>query len=801
MTYNEYMVLFLILLTSLYRLSYADIAHLYFDRNDYTESAKYLERFFIENSYQEHSEEALILGECYFKLKDYTHAEGVLKKAFCVLRQPEQKTECLLMLGMIKYECGEYDRAVLIFERALHLKTSRLAEILVWLGKSEYKRRGYLKAMGFLEAAKSLHDGIEIPYWYGLTLLRLEQYARADSVFSSVPAQSPWGLRSLLFRGYTLHLMGLDQEAREVFQSIFTSQDFPADSHFIRIAHLHLGCIAMSEEEYEEAIQHLTITREVVSREISDGALFRIGWSHYMLSEWDEATEAFQILLDRHPKSKFWESACYFLGETEYKRMRYPKALKVFNRLLRETPNSKYASHSLYASAYCYYHLDSLSSSVERFEEYIDKYPESDLLPYVRYRIGFSAYRIGDYAKAINHLKPLALDGVPLLSNEAHYLIALSYYSFSNYDLALNELERLKKKEKPMRVEAQKLLGDILFQKEEYWRAIGAYKQIPEEFLGEKVPSTIIDEGRYQIERSLLKLGLYSSPVTMLKAYIRKYPESSKSPKLQMELAQYYLETGEYYKAIKEFERFLELFGSRIEDAEAKIGLAKSYEKLGLFKKAREKYLQVSQESPFASRAWFNAANISFRLGELGRTISECQSLIEKFQGTPYGGQALYMQGKCYINLKRYEEAILIYEKLLLEYPGSVSMENFRFDLAFLALEEGLIEDGLKMLHTKWSSDSLKGEALLKAGTVFFELGQYQDAASELLEASEYLSLDRKAEALFKAGETLELIGDDSQAYLLYRNALEVVVNEKLRGEILQKIEHLQLYLKSKESE
>jgi len=159
------------------------------------------------------------------------------------------------------------------------------------------------------------------------------------------------------------------------------------------------------------------------------------------------------------------------------------------------------------------------------------------------------------------------------------------------------------------------------------------------------------------------------------------------------------------------------------------------------------------------------------------------------------------MQGKCYINLRRYEEAKVIYEELLSEYPQSQKTENLRFRLAILALEDGLVEDGLKMLDSGWSSDSLRGEALFASGTVLSELGQHQDAVQKFLKASEFLSLDKKAEALFKAGEALEVIGENSGAYLHYRDALGVVVSEKLRKKIEDKIKRLHPELNYKEGD
>jgi len=795
------MIHLLMLFVSLCYLSRADIARLYFDRRDYAQAAEHLESFFVHNSSLEYLEEFFILGKCLFHLEEYPRAEKILKKSFHALNEPQNRTECLLMLGIIEYRRSEYEKASALFEEALHFSTDRRGEILSWLGKSEYKRENYEQAVAILEAAKSVHITPEISYWYGLSLLRLQRYEEADSIFSSLPSNQQWGLRSLLLRGHTLQLMGLDEGAEDLFQSISSSSRSLEDSSLIELTRLHLGSIAMEKERYESAIEHLTVAKEAQSRETSDDALLRMGWSHYQLSQWDEAADAFQALVDRSPRSESWEAARYFLGETEYGRRRYRDALEHFKTLLRETPDSKYASHSLYASAYCYYHMDSLLTSVERFKEYIDKYPESDLLPHARYRIGLSRYHLGDYRGATDALKPLASERIPLYSDEAHYLTALSYFALTDYDSVLDELKELRRYENPLRPQAQKLLGDALFQKEEYWRAIDAYKKLSERSSGSDAPSSIVDEGRYQVERSLLKLGLYSSPVTMLKAYVRKYPESARAPRFQMEIAQYYLQTEEYSRAIEAFERFLELFSGRVEEAEARLGLAKAQEKVGAFDEAHEEYLRGPKESPLAPMAWFNAAHISYRLGELGRAISECQNVIDKFGGSQYAEQALHMQGNCFLRLRKYEEAMLVYERLLSEYPSSQGIEELRFRIALLVLQEGLIEDGLRMLDTDWSSDSLKGEAQLKAGSVLFELGQYRDAAGKLLDASEYLSPDKRAESLFKAGEALELTGEHSQASLLYKDALQAVVDERLRRKILRKMETLQFYLEAQESE
>ncbi|KPJ49287.1 hypothetical protein AMJ40_05855 [candidate division TA06 bacterium DG_26] len=785
--------------TVLFNLSYAEIAQLYVERGAYAEAITYLEKFFIENSYTEYPDHYLILGTCYFQLENYTRAESVLEKVFPLLASADQKVECLLMLGIISYARAEYSEAATIFTQALNLNTGRDAEVLLWLGKSEYNRGHHLEALEFLKRAQSTDSAAEISYWSGITLLRLERFEEADSVFSSLSRDRTWGTRSLLFRGYTLHLMGADEEANRIFHSLSHSQDSSRTADLAGIAYLHLGHLAMSEGNYEEAIGPLTAAKEVSSEPIMENALFRIGWCHYKQEEWEQAVEAFGIIVEERPESELWDRACYFMGEAQYRRELYSEALTLFRRLLHRAPHSKYVPHALYASAYCYSHLDSLPKAISQFEQYVDEYPESKFVSYARYRMGLFAYQIGDYSRAIRQLNALTRERVPVLSTEASYLIALSYYALSDHDSALDELKRLKTEENPLRAEAQKLLGDILFQKGDYWRAHEAYKQLSERYLDQTAVPSIVDEARYQMERSLLKLGLYSSPVTMLQAYIRKYPESSRAPTLQMELAQYYMETEQYYRAMEELERSLDLFAGRVDKTKVMMGLAKAYEELGFYERARDEYWTIDRKSPLAPRAWLSGANISFELEQFGRAITEYQTIVEEFKDTRYAEQALHMQAKCYISLGRYEEAKVIYEKSLSEYPKSSETEIFRFELALLALEEGLVEDALDMLDTEWSVDSLKGEALLQSGNVLLELGRSEEAVEKFLNASQYLSSDRKGEAMFSAGRSLELLGEDSRAYAAYQEALDVAVDERLRRKVLERMSGLEHGLKKDE--
>jgi tetratricopeptide (TPR) repeat protein len=417
------------------------------------------------------------------------------------------------------------------------------------------------------------------------------------------------------------------------------------------------------------------------------------------------------------------------------------------------------------------------------------------------YRTAVSAYHTGDYPGAIGHLRKLRSRDDGTLIDEALYLTALCYFALSEYDSTLTELRRLETRETPLRVGARKLKADALFHRQNYWQALDVYREIVLDSLHVDVSTDVLDHSRYQYQRSLFKLGLYSSPVTVLRVYVRKYPRSSRAPKYQMEIAQYYLEMGEYYNAKREFERYLELFPGHPGEAEAVMGLASIYGALSRYGDARREYLKVDESSPLAPEAWLAAADISLSLGELGRAISEYQAVHETFAGTPFSRRALCMQGQSLIDLKEVDEAMSVYERLQ-SLPGkSSSCEIFIYRLALFLIEQGLAEDALDLLGTTWSTDSLRAQALLRRGTVLFEIGRFEEAATDLLRASDHLPEDQRVKPLYRAGQALQAAGMKEEAHLRYRSALRYATDSEIRDQISEKIDELEAVPENAESE
>ncbi len=163
------------------------------------------------------------------------------------------------------------------------------------------------------------------------------------------------------------------------------------------------------------------------------------------------------------------------------------------------------------------------------------------------------------YDKAINGLKEYALDNPNgLFSAEAMYLAGKSYVALDSINTAIHVLEK-NHDDYPLDeygILSLREIGNIYFSQKDYEKAILYYTQ----FIYFNSPLKDKDHAFLQIEKCNYYLGLYKNPTEIYTQFIKKYPLSSKVPKLQFELANYYVTVHNYDEAINEYSFLIETY-------------------------------------------------------------------------------------------------------------------------------------------------------------------------------------------------------------------------------------------------
>lgn len=97
------------------------------------------------------------------------------------------------------------------------------------------------------------------------------------------------------------------------------------------------------------------IEKKSDKKELSEAAgRFEKSLAHYESKDYKKAETGFKELLQKHPDSKYADSAHYWLGESHYAQEKYDLALGEFKSVIRDYPNSSKAPESLLKLHYCF---------------------------------------------------------------------------------------------------------------------------------------------------------------------------------------------------------------------------------------------------------------------------------------------------------------------------------------------------------------------------------------------------------------------------------------------------------------
>ncbi len=723
----------------------------------------------------------LNLSKCNFLLQEYEQAAKELKPVVQLLSTPQKRGEGFFLLGLCEYNLENYTLALEYFSLAKNFPISGVKRENLWymIAKSLYNQGNYADAVEYFTRVKDNLKEMnpELNYRLGLALLKENRLKEAESILRESSSDNLWGAKSTYFLARIYHLKGELDSTSLILKRIPKTYSDPVASMW---SYFCLAEMERMNKNYDKAMEYFYKVRGYTTDEwIAEESLFRIGLCAFLNQKWRDARDAFLILTE-DSGSVFYQSGLFFAAESEYKRGMYKTSQRLYEKAL-ETP---FKMHSLYGLGYSYYRQGIFKKSISKFKEFLELYRDSPLADDARYRIAKAYFSMNRCDEAVKYLSTLK-------DEDSYYLLSRCYIKLSLYDDALSELDKLQKEYPQGRLydRAQKLMGDVYFEKGWYRTAIKSYRKL------EGIASvSLLDEARYQIERCYYKLGIYKSPLTISRHYISNYPKSPKSAILQLELADYFYETKQYQRAIKEYKKFLNDFLWSDKFVDAHFGLARSYYQIGAYYRAIEEYLKITEyDHPMAPKAYFEAANVYFVRKDYDSAIAGFQDLIEKFKETDYAEESQYMIGICYMELHLYEEARISFERLISEYPDSPFVEEAQFKIASAFYEQGMFDEALDKLEeiSESSKGRTRADAYFMTAGIHLEKGEYELATDAYLKSANFCKGDLKAMALVMAARSLEKLDSHQEAISIYEKAKNFATDQKTKENIEAEIRRL----------
>ncbi|MEE2657985.1 MAG: tetratricopeptide repeat protein [Candidatus Latescibacterota bacterium] len=254
-------------------------------------------------------------------------------------------------------------------------------------------------------------------------------------------------------------------------------------------------------------------------------AYYYAAYAYYRLGKWRTASEVFEALVNKYPRSTQAPQALFRSGEAifnmaqgathESKQQIFQEALTKYNQVLDRYPNSDFADDALYNKAWAFIHLSEMGTegmdkedALPLFGRIVEEFPDG------RYGAR-SLFTLGDY-----------------YYGEKDYVQATASYQ---HFLDIYTEERLKtSQDKQLRRKATVLLGHL--------SEIEAYNV-------------------YASGEALFDEQQYEEAVEIFRDVIERFPTSDQAVNASVNIAAAYMARENYRKAGEEFQKVVETYG------------------------------------------------------------------------------------------------------------------------------------------------------------------------------------------------------------------------------------------------
>lgn len=676
-------------------------------------------------------EEILYLrGEISALSGNYTNALTYYNSFLETFTKSDLKYQVLLGKGYSLLNLGQNDDALIAYNKIINelknddyhtLSLARLYKVIA------------LKRSGNLEVAEREMSALSLNSSYpfvGVVLMELGQlhYEKGDMELArrflergiKESYDTKTDIRLNLLLGAVYINMGLWENAINTYQKaeeMAKNADprvVPFKDWYIDEARFKQGVALVQSGRTALAIKPLSAFLSSQSTdERKAEAYFWLAEAYFASDLLTNSAQTYKALLDKYPAHIRREDAIYGLGWSFFRQQNFAQSSKVFDQLVKEYPKSNYAVEVLARQADGYYIIKDYNKAAETYSRVVKNYPKSDEGEYSAYQLCHAYYRMGKYDNAVNSLFEFVrkYDKSQLAAN-AMYLIAWIRLQQKRYDETISNLEYLIEAfpNSDFLARSHYTIGDAYYNKGQYDKSMAAYRKVIDSY----PTSSLAPESMKGIQNCLVLLGRENEAIEIIDVYTGKNDTSPFAYDFMTRKARLQFDSRRYGEAIDEYNKIVDKYPDKEENAEAIYWIARSYinmeetaqaekafiklEKnfpkseyapLGLLQyglmtknmsnpqKADSIFLSLEEKYPasqVASQSGFERAIIYYTLGDTVKSIDTYKYISDNHGLNDYTVEARYRVAMYYKNKNEKDSALFHF--------GFLSMQDFNLDFA-----------------------------------------------------------------------------------------------------------------------
>ena len=481
-------------------------------------------------------------------------------------------------------------------------------------------------------------------------------------VIGMVPAQSDLAEQSHCFRVLcAIRLMNRDSE--ELVRGFLAT--YPTSARRVELI-LEMAEYSFNRRRYKDSRDWLRELDGIyLGRPKRAEIQFKLGYSHFLLEEYDEARAQFAAA--KATKYPIAASAQYYYGHIAYRDSNDMTALENFEPLQNHAQFGPVVPYYL-AQIYARNEMDDkllelgkklLSSSTTR------RAPEIAKL------IGQSLYRKARYEEALPYLELHRNQGGKMFLPD-HYTLGVVYYKSGRYQEAMQAFNKITGASNDMAQNAYYLLGDCYVRSGQMTEAQTAFQSASQM----DFDLVIKEEAAYQAAKLMYSSSSpFGNAIAAFQKFLKDYPQTEHRREANEYLANLYITSKDYAKAMTAIQQ----------TGMSSMAMREAYQRVAYYRavefyhrsdwlRAKEffqKSMTYPQNLTFVALTHFWMGELSYRKGEYQEALAQ----FEAFLKTPGSYTlkerplAMYNKAYCLYQLDQLEQAAAVFRLYLDDAP------------------------------------------------------------------------------------------------------------------------------------
>jgi len=545
-------------------------------------------------------------------------------------------------------------------------------EVSLYRGIQLFNENMLQEALPYFEKSKkSLEAKInkKASYWEAETLYRLESFTEALSKFKSVKRSLRANIKEFPLIDYNIgysHFKLKEYDNAINAFTIFLKEDL-IENEVKNDAFIRLGDSYFATRNYADAIK----SYQFVVTNLGSGAdyaQYQTGMSHGFRDENNDKINALTKVVNDFQISSLKDDALYQLANTYTKTKNHEKAHEAYERLLEKHPKSSFLPRALVRQGLLYYIDNQNKEAIEKFKLTTSKFPNTpDAIEAVNNakNIYLDEDNLDEYVAWVKNLKFVNVSNSDI-DNSTFTIAERKYFGGkNNYGIIVTLTKYLTKFPEGAHIlKVNYYLADILFKEKQFDKAIVNYSEVLEAGTTQFSEDALAKLSQIYLEKQNFQDALPLLERLENEAYITENVQFAQS-----NLMKGYYETEAYTEAISYAKKVLsESNLKNTLEKDAITIIARAAFKIEDLVTAEEYYTELEKDAIGVLKAETLYYNAFFKSQQKEYEASNkvVQELIANYSAYKYWGVKSYViMAKNHYSLKDAYQATFILENVI----------------------------------------------------------------------------------------------------------------------------------------